>query len=100
MTTPPKPDVVSEERLAYLIAAHADKDNWGYSPETVVALRELLAAREEIAELKEVWRDDNSALGKALLELEAAREELAALRAEIEDLKLQHIDDMERMSYD
>jgi hypothetical protein len=43
---------VTPERLEYLITAHADKDNWGHSPETADALRELAEARREIEALR------------------------------------------------
>jgi hypothetical protein len=41
---------VTDERLAELIAGHGDKENWGYNPETVTALAELLTLRRQLRE--------------------------------------------------
>jgi len=56
MTTPPKPDVVSEERLAKLISRTGPGDLLHIDDEQDMnaALRELLAAREELARAGDV----------------------------------------------
>ncbi len=48
MTSP-----VDDERLAYLIKAHADKGNWGHSPDTADALTHYAALRRQLAEAGE-----------------------------------------------